>query len=108
MNRHADIKKAVLRGVYEDNAGIPRSVHRSGRSGIVTPPPPPPRPGYRGRAMLAVLLGLVALFGINFRLVTIDGSGPVAMQVPQTRPRQSPTIPMPVLTGRIDGLSFDL
>ncbi len=27
-----------------------------------------------------VLLGLVALAGINFRLVTVDGSGPVAMQ----------------------------
>jgi N-acetylmuramoyl-L-alanine amidase len=36
---------------------------------------------YRNKTVLAVLLIVIALFGVNFRLVTVDGSGPVAKQV---------------------------
>jgi N-acetylmuramoyl-L-alanine amidase len=104
MSRHSDIKRAVLRGVYEDNAGIPRSVQTHGRSRYAAVPPAPapvpapapaPAPGYRSRVVLVVLLVAVALFGVNFRLVTVDGSGPVAMQVPQ---QQSPGLPAAVLS----------
>jgi N-acetylmuramoyl-L-alanine amidase len=101
MSRHSDIKQAVLRGVYEDNLGIPRSVHRQARSRFLDESPAPARrSGYRGKALLAVLLGFVALLGINFRLVTVDGSGPVAMQVAENQSRQSPAVPMPALSGR--------
>ena len=89
MSRQSDIKKAVLRGVYEDNAGIPRSNpgQRHARYASVPPPPPPPaKPRYRGRVGLVLLLVSIALFGVNFRLVTVDGSGPVAMQVPERLP----------------------
>jgi len=82
MSRHSDTKTKVLRGVYEDNAGIPRSYHGKRR----TSPAPEPLTqvndtGYQNKAFLAALLGLVALFGISFRLVTVDGTGPVAMQL---------------------------
>jgi N-acetylmuramoyl-L-alanine amidase len=103
MSRHSDIKKAVLRGVYEDNAGIPRSVHRPGQSGVVAVAQgPAPRPGYLGRVLLVVVLALVTLFGVNFRLVTIDGSGPIAMQVVKKQPLPVPAIPMSMLPGPVD------
>ena len=82
MTRSSKIKKEVLRAVYEDNAGIPRSCHGKRRSKAVDEPPSPGnRPGYRSKATLIVLLGVIALIGINFRLVTVDVTGPVAMQV---------------------------
>jgi N-acetylmuramoyl-L-alanine amidase len=108
MSRHSDIKKKVLRGVYEDNAGIPRSYHGKGRSRFVAEPQNPGhRSGYRGKAVLVALLGLVTLFGINFRLVTVDGSGPVAMQVVEKQSLQSPAVPMPVLTSPWNDLNID-
>lgn len=84
MNRNKDIKKKVLQGVYEDNAGLPRTHLGKGRP---QPAPEPaesvqsPGPAYRNKAILLMLLGLVAVFGINFRLITVDPTGPVAMQV---------------------------
>src|SRR5512147_1435031 len=85
MSGHPNIKLAVLRGVYEDNLGIPRSSVGTGRSLPVPEPLVPPLPlkrfGHRGRAVIVALLGLAALLGINFRLVSVDSSGPVAMQV---------------------------
>ncbi len=78
----SDIKRAVLQGVYEDNVGIPRSNRGKGRSRFaVGSQPPGLRLGYRYRLILALVLGFIALFGINFRLVTVDDAGPVAMQV---------------------------
>ena len=107
MRRHSELKKAVLRGVYEDNAGIPRSVQdpRRTRQAAVTPaqaPAPDPRSGFRNRALVVVSLILVALFGVNFRLVMIDGSGPAAKQVVNN---QSPILPaaMLYLPARLDG-----
>jgi len=84
MSRHSELKKAVLRSVYEDNAGIPRSGQDPRRSRHAAAAPAPasaPDPGYRNKAVLAALLMVVALFGVNFRLVTVDGSGPIAKQV---------------------------
>jgi N-acetylmuramoyl-L-alanine amidase len=83
MSRHSELKMAVLRSVYEDNAGIPRSVpnRRRTRHAAVAPAPVPGGLGYRNKVVLVVLLIVVALFGVNFRLVTVDGSGPVAKQV---------------------------
>ena len=98
MSQHSDIKKAVLRGVYEDNAGISRSVHRPGQSNIVAAAQvPAQRSRYRGRVILVALLAVLALIGVNFRLVTVDGSGPVAMQVVKTQPLQLPEAPLSVL-----------
>jgi N-acetylmuramoyl-L-alanine amidase len=101
MSRQSDIKKAVLRGVYEDNAGIPRSSRRPGRSGYPTavPPAPVPKTGYRSRVALVLLLVFIALFGVNFRLVTVDGSGPVAMQVPEKPSLRLADSPMLRLAG---------
>jgi N-acetylmuramoyl-L-alanine amidase len=90
MSGHPDIKLAVLRGVYEDNLGIPRSTVGTGRSRTAPPPAPPPstplpppskRSAHPGKRILAALIGLAALLSIDFRLVTVDSSGPVAMQV---------------------------
>jgi N-acetylmuramoyl-L-alanine amidase len=98
MSRHSDIKKAVLRGVYEDNAGIPRSVHRPGQAKFVAVAQgPAQRSGYRGRVLLVVMLAVVALLGVNFRLVTVDGSGPIAMQVVKKQPLQLPETPFSTL-----------
>jgi len=102
MNRHSDIKKTVLRGVYEDNVGIPRSCLGKGRSRSTgVPPRPVPHREYWRRPVL-VLLGLVALFGISFRLVTVDGTGPVAMQVVDSHALQFPVFPLNVLAGAQD------
>ena len=98
MSQHSDIKRAVLRGVYEDNAGISRSVHRPGQSNIVAAAQvPAQRSRYRGRVILVALLAVLALIGVNFRLVTVDGSGPIAMQVVKTQPLQLPEAPLSVL-----------
>jgi N-acetylmuramoyl-L-alanine amidase len=108
MSRHSEIKKAVLRGVYEDNAGIPRSDHRQAQSSIVVAAQAPvQRSGYRGKVVLVVVLVLLALLGVNFRLVTVDGSGPIAMQVVKKQPLQLPAIPMPVLTSPVDNLVLE-
>jgi N-acetylmuramoyl-L-alanine amidase len=85
MSSHPEIKSAVLRGVYEDALGIPRTSAGMGRSRPVTAPPhssfPLKKSGHLGKAVIVTLLGLAALLGINFRLVSVDSSGPVAMQV---------------------------
>jgi N-acetylmuramoyl-L-alanine amidase len=82
MSRHSELKKAVLRSVYEDNAGIPRSSQDTRRTRFAdAAPAPAPGSVYRNKTVLAVLLIVIALFGVNFRLVTVDGSGPVAKQV---------------------------
>ena len=82
MSRHSELKKAVLRSVYEDNAGIPRSSQDTRRTRFAdAAPAPAPASLYRNKTVLAVLLIVIALFGVNFRLVTVDGSGPVAKQV---------------------------
>jgi N-acetylmuramoyl-L-alanine amidase len=81
MTSHREIKLAVLRGVYEDNLGIPRTAAGTRRPRSAPPPPPPPtRFGRRARAAILALFGITVLFGINFRLVSVDSSGPVAMQ----------------------------
>lgn len=97
MKRQHDIRKNVLRGVYEDNAGIPRTVRGSGRPRQQPETPPPA--GHRFRAVLVALLGLVALFGISFRLVTVDGTGPVAMQAPVQPLLLDPTASLSLLAG---------
>lgn len=98
MNRHTDIKKKVLQGVYEDNAGIPRSYHGQGRPRPAAAAAEPGRgPGYRNKAILVVLLGLVALFGINFRLIMVDATGPVAMQVVDQQALQALADPVRLL-----------
>jgi N-acetylmuramoyl-L-alanine amidase len=96
MSRHSDIKKAVLRGVYEDNAGISRSVHRPVQSKHVVAAhvPAASQSRYRGRVLLIVMLAVVALIGVNFRLVKVDGSGPIAMQVVKRQPLQIPEAPL--------------
>ena len=108
MSRHSDIKKVVLRGVYEDNAGIPRSLHRHGQSRFVAAGQGPEQQSvYRGRVVLVMVLVLVALFGVNFRLVTVDGSGPIAKQVVKKQPLQLPATPMSVPTSPEDNLVLE-
>jgi len=105
MNSHSDIKKAVLKGVYEDNVGIQRARQHNRRNTPVTmSQEAAPRSGHRGKALLITLLGVVILFGINFRLVTVDWTGPVAMQIVEKPMLQSPAFVLPVL----DSASVDL
>jgi len=91
MNAHSHTKRAVLRGVYEDNLGIPRSCQGTGR--------PRPLPGAEqrpegfgklGKIAVIGLFALIALFGFNFRIVYLDSFGPVAMQVSEQQ-----TLPTP-------------
>jgi len=82
MSTHPDIKLAVLRGVYEDNLGIPRTSPGTGRSRPESAPPSPSKKSKRsGKPIIVALFSLAALLGINFRFVTVDSSGPVAKQV---------------------------
>jgi N-acetylmuramoyl-L-alanine amidase len=83
MRRHSDLKKKVLLGVYEDNLGIPRSSHGKRRARSDAEPKQHTRYGlgFQGKSVLVAVLGVVALLGINFRLVMIDSTGPVAKQV---------------------------
>jgi N-acetylmuramoyl-L-alanine amidase len=75
-------RQAMLRGVYEDNLGIPRSSLGKRRSRpIPAPQRPRERSWNRGKLILIALFGVAILLGINFRLVSVDDSGPVAMQV---------------------------
>jgi N-acetylmuramoyl-L-alanine amidase len=114
VTQHSDIKQKVLRGVYEDNAGIPRSYHGKGRTKVAAgqraelhaalmPASRPmvrsgSRAGFGGKAMLLVVLGVVALLGINFRLVMVDWAGPVAKQVVEDPSPQSLAITRSMLT----------
>jgi N-acetylmuramoyl-L-alanine amidase len=108
MTRSSKIKKEVLRAVYEDNAGIPRSCHGKRKSKVVDElPSHGNRPGYRSKATLIVLLGLVTLIGINFRLVTVDVTGPVAMQMVDKQTLPYLTAPILMSTGSGDDFSFD-
>jgi N-acetylmuramoyl-L-alanine amidase len=107
MKRHSELKKAVLRGVYEDNAGIPRSVQDSRRTrqaAVTAATVPQPRSRFRNRALVVALLVILALFGVNFRLVMIDGSGPAAKQVLDKHPLVLPTALL-YLPGGPDGTS---
>jgi len=82
MSTHPDIKLTVLRGVYEDNLGIPRTSPGRGRSRPETAlPSPSKRSKHSGKPIIVALFSLAALLGINFRFVTVDSSGPVAKQV---------------------------
>lgn len=108
MNSHSDIKKAVLKGVYEDNVGIPRARHgRRQNAPVATSQECVPRSGRRGKALLITLLGVVILFGINFRLVMVDWTGPVAMQVVEKPMLQSPAFVLPVLDSASVNLILD-
>lgn len=101
MIRHSDIKWTVLQGVYEENAGIPRSYHGDRRSRSVDGPQPTVELSKnRRKAVLVVLLVIVSLFGINFRLVTVDGAGPVAMQLEDKQSQPRPTEPTPILVSQ--------
>ncbi len=80
----------MLRGVYEDNLGIPRSCRGKGRTESC--PGPERRPklfGKVGKITIIGLFALVALLGFNFRIVYLDSFGPVAMQM--SEPRTVPT-----------------
>jgi N-acetylmuramoyl-L-alanine amidase len=101
MTRSSKIKKEVLRAVYEDNAGIPRTCLGKRQSKAADEPRSPGnRPGYRSKVTLIVLLGLVTLIGINFRLVTVDVTGPVAMQMVDKQTLPYLTDPILMTTGR--------
>jgi N-acetylmuramoyl-L-alanine amidase len=74
MHKSTSIKNKVLRGVYEDNAGIPRTDYGKRR------PSNPKHQQAKGRkAVVLVLLLLLPVFGINVRLTLDDSRGPVAM-----------------------------
>jgi N-acetylmuramoyl-L-alanine amidase len=84
MTRNSTVKMAVLRGVYEDNAGIPRSCHGKRRSGLRDPVIIPSM-GRWSKMVALALLGLIALIGMNFRVVTVDVSAPLAVHGAQER-----------------------
>lgn len=99
MNCHRKTKKKVLQAVYEDNAGIPRSCHDRRR----TRAPDEPRPTGHGpvfwsKTILIALLAIVSLIGMNFRLVTVDVTGSVAMPVADRQSLRYLADLMPVMT----------
>jgi N-acetylmuramoyl-L-alanine amidase len=105
MSVHPDIKLAVLRGVYEDNLGIRRTRQGTGRSRpVAAPPQPSKRYKHPGKSIIVALFSLAAVLGINFRLVTVDSSGPVAMQV------TGEPAPQPIVAGlsALSGSGTDL
>jgi N-acetylmuramoyl-L-alanine amidase len=108
MKRTSKVKKEVLRAVYEDNAGIPRSFHgkRNARAAD-EPRGQERRPGYRSKALLVAILGLISLIGINFRLVTVDVTGPAAMQTLDRQSLQHLGNPILVASGAGSGFSLD-
>jgi len=103
MATSSRIKKKILLGVYEDNAGIPRTHLGKRRSqhdadgqgrpyGTAAPV----------RWVLVVTLGLLAVFGLNVRLTFDDAGGPVAMQInPYLMPDMVPD-PLLLVTGQAD------
>jgi N-acetylmuramoyl-L-alanine amidase len=74
MHKSTSIKNNVLRGVYEDNAGIPRTDYGKRRLGT-----PKHQHAKGSKALVIVLLVLLPVFGINVRLTLDDSRGPVAM-----------------------------
>lgn len=68
MNCDSDIKQNVLRGVYEDNLGVPRTGARKSRARWrVVAPNNHVEPGTTGRRWPRVALsGILALFGVSF------------------------------------------
>ncbi|UCC56037.1 MAG: N-acetylmuramoyl-L-alanine amidase [Gammaproteobacteria bacterium] len=105
MSRHSEIKKTVLRGVYEDNAGIPRSTHGKRQSKFAADSQEPVHSSrYPGKAVLVAVLGLVALLGFNLRLVTVDVAGPAAMQVVEEQPLPSYRVQLPVPVSPVGAL----
>jgi N-acetylmuramoyl-L-alanine amidase len=108
MTRSSKIKKKVLRAVYEDNAGIPRSSPGKRQTRSVDEPRDPPQgAGSRSKALLIVLLGLVSLIGLNFRLVTVDVTGPVAMQMSDKQSLQYLIDPVLVTAGAGGDVGLD-
>ena len=103
MNGHSSTKRAVLRGVYEDNLGIPRSCRGKGRSKAC--PGAEQRPemfGKIGKIAVIGVFALLALLGFNFRIVYLDSFGPVAMQMSE---EQVP--PTPVASAAVQGTPID-
>jgi N-acetylmuramoyl-L-alanine amidase len=74
MYKSTSIKNNVLRGVYEENAGIPRTDYGKRR-----PSKPKHQHAKSRKAVVIVLLLLLPVFGINVRLTLDDSRGPVAM-----------------------------
>jgi N-acetylmuramoyl-L-alanine amidase len=97
MNRHTDIKKTILQGVYEDNAGIPRSSYGKRRPRFAAASGDA-RHGLRspGKVLLLAVLGLAALLGFNLNVVKVDVAGPAAMQMVEKQPLTSPPFPLPL------------
>jgi N-acetylmuramoyl-L-alanine amidase len=76
MHKSTSIKNTVLRGVYEDNVGIPRTSYGKRR------PSNQKHQHAKGhKAVVIVFLVLSSVFGINVRLTLDDSRGPVAMPV---------------------------
>jgi N-acetylmuramoyl-L-alanine amidase len=95
MRRKPDTRLVVLRGVYEDNVGLPRSYLGEGRSRSRSASAGEHLPRHLSRWALVLILGVVALFGINFQLVTVHGTGPAAMQmVKKSAPEPAAPPPM--------------
>lgn len=87
MSRESDIKMKVLRGVYEDNAGISRSDQK------------PRYPGLqhalrwvyrRGKLVSLALISLAVVLGVNFRLTTPVVSEPAVPPPAQTAAASGP------------------
>jgi N-acetylmuramoyl-L-alanine amidase len=97
MSRQSRTKQMVLRGVFEDNAGIPRSFRGKGRSG--TEDRPQPTGQGRQRVAVLLLLAVLALFGYSFRLVTVNSNGPAAMQLTGNPSLQFLPLPPDLLAG---------
>ncbi|MGD8618388.1 MAG: N-acetylmuramoyl-L-alanine amidase [Gammaproteobacteria bacterium] len=71
------------------------------------PRDPPQGAGSRSKALLIVLLGLVSLIGLNFRLVTVDVTGPVAMQMSDKQSLQYLIDPVLVTAGAGGDVGLD-
>ena len=109
MNGDSTTKRDVLRGVYEDNLGIPRSCRGKGRTQSCPGAEiRPPLFGKVGKTAIIGLFALVALLGFNFRIVYLDSFGPLAKQMSE-QGAQPTTVASPALPTRpVDSATHDV
>ncbi len=104
MTAQSETKRAVLKGVYEDNLGLPRSFNgKRSIPGYLALPGQRRQGGWdssgRGsKAMLIGLVTLVALLGCNFRISYVEGFGADFRRVagvPEWQPLAAAAVPYP-------------
>lgn len=81
MTANSDAKRVVLRGVYEDNLGLPRSFAGKRRRTDDDASRPGRTLGNTEKISFAGLLSLVVLTGFTYRSVYVESAEPAAVEV---------------------------